>query len=32
MDNPLITKKAQIIALKDQWIITQGKTNAETKA
>ena len=32
MDNPLITKEAQIVALRNQWLIARGKANAETKA
>ena len=32
MDNPLIAKEAQIVALRDQWLLSQGKSNTETKA
>lgn len=32
MDDLLITKEAQIVALRNQWLIARGKANAETKA
>lgn len=32
MDNPLIAKEAQIVALRDQWLLSQSKANTETKA
>lgn len=32
MDNLIVAQDAQITALRDQWLIAQGKATPETKA
>ena len=31
MDNSLVAEKAQMVLLRDQWLITQGKATLESK-